>query len=115
MLLHVSSLLRCRLRWPGFGTIVKPNNSFKPKLLRSGNGAAEEACHAVTCATQFGLTLVLGSGKSSWFLASGFIASASATFYRSLCFSRAACRFLPSDAVLRTVHVRRPHEASNFV
>jgi hypothetical protein len=37
-----------------------PNKSFKPKLLRSGNGAAEEACHAVTCATQFGLTHVLG-------------------------------------------------------
>ena len=38
---------------------VQPNNSFKPKLLRSGNGVAEKACHAVTCATQFGLTQVL--------------------------------------------------------
>jgi hypothetical protein len=45
---------------------LQSNNSFKPKLLRSGNGVAEEACHAVTCATQFGLTLVLGSGKSVW-------------------------------------------------
>ena len=33
--------------------------SFKPKLLRSGNGVAEKACHAVACATQFGLTQVL--------------------------------------------------------
>ena len=39
---------------------VQPNNSFKPKLLRSGNGVAEKACHAVPCATQFGLTQVLG-------------------------------------------------------
>jgi len=38
---------------------VQPNNSFKPKLLRSGNGVAEKACHAVPCATQFGLTQVL--------------------------------------------------------
>ena len=38
----------------------RPNNSFKPKLLRSGNGVAEKACHAVTCATQFGLTQALG-------------------------------------------------------
>ena len=36
------------------------NNSFKPKLLRSGNGVAEKACHAVPCATQFGLTQALG-------------------------------------------------------
>ena len=36
------------------------NNSFKPKLLRSGNGVAEKACHAATCATQFGLTQALG-------------------------------------------------------
>lgn len=37
------------------------NNSFKPKLLRSGNGVAKKACHAATCATQFGLTQALGS------------------------------------------------------
>lgn len=35
---------------------MSPNNSFKPKLLRSGNGVAKKACHAVACATQFGLT-----------------------------------------------------------
>ena len=39
---------------------LSPNNSFKPKLLRSGNGVAEKACHAVSCATQFGLTQALG-------------------------------------------------------
>jgi hypothetical protein len=38
----------------------RANNSFKPKLLRSGNGMAEKACHAVVYATQFGLTQVLG-------------------------------------------------------
>ena len=37
-----------------------PNNSFKPKLLRYINGVAEKACHAVDCATQFGLTQALG-------------------------------------------------------
>jgi hypothetical protein len=41
-----------------------PNNSFKPKLLRSGNGVAEKACHAVACATQFGLTQALGLMKT---------------------------------------------------
>ena len=40
---------------------MRPNNSFKPKLLRSGNGVAEKACHAVACATQFGLTQALGT------------------------------------------------------
>ena len=40
------------------------NNSFKPKLLRSGNGVAEKACHAVACATQFGLTQALGLHKT---------------------------------------------------
>ena len=43
---------------------VQPNNSFKPKLLRSGNGVAEKACHAVPCATQFGLTQVLALMKA---------------------------------------------------
>ena len=37
-----------------------PNNSFKPKPLRSGKGMAERACHAFACATQVGLTQVLG-------------------------------------------------------
>lgn len=40
---------------------MKANNSFKPKLLRYGNGVAEKACHAVACATQFGLTQVLAT------------------------------------------------------
>ena len=39
----------------------RSNNSFKPKLLRSGNGVAEKTCHAVPCATQFGLTQALGA------------------------------------------------------
>ena len=39
---------------------VRPNNSFKPNPLRSGNGVAEKACHAVACTTQVGLTQVLG-------------------------------------------------------
>ena len=38
---------------------LRPNNSFKPNLLRSGNGVAEKACHAVTCTTQVGLTQAL--------------------------------------------------------
>ncbi len=36
-----------------------PNNSSKPNLLRSGNGVAGKACHAVTCAAQVGLAQVL--------------------------------------------------------
>jgi len=47
------------LRRSRCGDTLGPNNSFKPKLLRSGNGVAEKACHAVACATQFGLTQVL--------------------------------------------------------
>ena len=47
------------LRPPGCGHILRPNSSFKPKLLRSSNGVAMKACHAVACATQFGLTRVL--------------------------------------------------------
>ena len=48
----------------GSGRRVAPNNSFKPNLLRYGNGVAEEACHAVTCATQFGLTQALAGARS---------------------------------------------------
>ncbi len=40
--------------------LLRPNNSFKPNLLRYGNGVAEKACHAVTSTTQVGLTQVLG-------------------------------------------------------
>ena len=36
------------------------NNSFKPNLLRYGNGVAEEACHAVASTAQVGLTQALG-------------------------------------------------------
>ena len=39
---------------------MAPNNSFKPNLLRYGNGVAEEACHAVACTAQVGLTRALG-------------------------------------------------------
>ena len=38
---------------------MAPNNSFKPNLLRYGNGVAEEACHAVACTAQVGLTRAL--------------------------------------------------------
>ncbi|MEO6154735.1 MAG: hypothetical protein ABIP16_03265 [Thermomonas sp.] len=38
-----------------------PNNSFKPKPLRSGNNMAGKACHVVTSTTRFGLTQVLGA------------------------------------------------------
>jgi len=37
-----------------------PNNSFKPKPLRSGKGMAERACHAFASTTRFGLTQALG-------------------------------------------------------
>ena len=43
---------------------VAANHSFKPKLLRYINGVAEKACHAVDCATQFGLTQVLGLARN---------------------------------------------------
>ncbi len=56
----------------------RSNNSFKPKLLRSGNGVAEKASHAVPCATQFGLTQVLGPGKSFPVLWASVVASRSA-------------------------------------
>jgi len=36
-----------------------PNNSFKPKPLRSGKNMAEKACHVFTSATRFGLTQAL--------------------------------------------------------
>ena len=37
----------------------RSNNSFKPNLLRYGNGVAEKACHAVASTAQVGLTQVL--------------------------------------------------------
>ena len=43
---------------------MQPNNSFKPNLLRYGNGVAEEACHAVACTAQVGLTRALAGANS---------------------------------------------------
>ena len=39
---------------------MRPNNSFKPNLLRYTNNMAERACHIVGSATQVGLTQALG-------------------------------------------------------
>src|SRR3546814_2210695 len=39
---------------------LRPNNSFKPNLLRYTNNMAGRACHVVASATQVGLTQVLG-------------------------------------------------------
>ena len=38
----------------------KPNNSFKPNLLRYSKSVAEKACHAFASTTQVGLTQALG-------------------------------------------------------
>ena len=43
----------------------RPNNSFKPNLLRYGNNMARKACHVVTSTTQVGLTQALDAGRSS--------------------------------------------------
>jgi hypothetical protein len=47
-------------RVPIFSAKLRPNNSFKPKLLRSGNNMAGKACHVVASTTHFGLTQALG-------------------------------------------------------
>ena len=39
---------------------MRPNNAFKPNLLRSTKHMAEKACHVFGSATQVGLTQVLG-------------------------------------------------------
>src|SRR3546814_11041469 len=39
---------------------LRPNNSFKPNLLRYTNNMAGRDCHVVASATQAGLTQVLG-------------------------------------------------------
>ena len=49
------------LQQPEPSSSVVPNSSFKPKLLRSGKYVAGRACHVFACATQFGLTQVLGA------------------------------------------------------
>ena len=41
----------------------KPNNSFKPNLLRYSKSVAEKACHAFASTTQVGLTQALGTQK----------------------------------------------------
>ena len=44
---------------------ARPNNSFKPNLLRYTNNMAERACHVVASATQVGLTQALGLQEQS--------------------------------------------------
>ena len=39
--------------------VTRPNNSFKPNLLRYGKGMAEKACHTFASTTQVGLTQAL--------------------------------------------------------
>ena len=39
---------------------LRPNNSFKPNLLRYIKYMAEKACHVFASATQVGLTQALG-------------------------------------------------------
>ena len=51
-----AGLRRLRVR-----STITPNKSFKPNLLRYGNGVAEEACHAVAFTAQVGLTRALGA------------------------------------------------------
>ena len=43
-----------------WATEGRPNNSFKPNLLRYGKSAAEKACHAFASTAQVGLTQALG-------------------------------------------------------
>ena len=44
---------------------MRSNNSFKPNLLRYGNGVADKACHAIASTTQVGLTQALGGKPTS--------------------------------------------------
>ena len=44
---------------------LRPNNSFKPNLLRYTKHMAEKACHVFGSATQVGLTQALGNNRSS--------------------------------------------------
>src|SRR3546814_3238190 len=43
---------------------VRPNNSFKPNLLRYTKAMAEKACHGFGSTTQVGLTQALGLTKT---------------------------------------------------
>src|SRR3546814_13526752 len=45
--------------------LQRPNNSFKPNLLRYTNNMAGRACHVVASATQVGLTQAIGSAMNS--------------------------------------------------
>src|SRR5690606_20166798 len=45
---------------------VRPNNSFKPNLLRYTKAMAERACHGFGSPTQVGLTQALGLMSSAW-------------------------------------------------
>jgi len=49
-----ASALHCRR------TMLRPNNSFKPKPLRYSKNVAKKACHAFASTTRFGLTQALG-------------------------------------------------------
>jgi hypothetical protein len=48
------------LRPTGQRAQARPNDSFKPNLLRSGKKVAKRACHLFASTTQVGLTQVLG-------------------------------------------------------
>jgi hypothetical protein len=60
----------------------RPNNSFKPNLLRSSESVAEKACHAFASTTQVGLIQVLDDmaqlakhtrGGQAWALVAGLL------------------------------------------
>ena len=59
-------VLRCKclplLRLAGLRVlkVVRPNNSFKPNLLRYSNNMAGKACHVLASTTQVGLIQALG-------------------------------------------------------
>ena len=69
---------------------MRPNNSFKPNLLRYTNNMAERACHIVGSATQVGLTQALGPVSRT--VVAGLQAICSASLIRSVCISHARCR-----------------------
>ena len=52
--------------WLGLWQVppLRPNNSFKPNLLRYTKHMAEKACHVFGSATQVGLTQALGGRKA---------------------------------------------------
>ena len=55
----ISATSQAGLRRLWVRSTITPNKSFKPNLLRYGNGVAEKACHAVTSTAQVGLTQAL--------------------------------------------------------